>query len=941
MNTELWSKVTDNIDERFTNEAAEYFAKHSRTDSGELENGKVISFADTQPKKRSRTKLITAVCAVAAAVAICVVGGIVMLNRGALLPTGSTPSDVTQQEHGEWQYLRPYDGTDKTALEFASSLSDNAKQREKELIKLAPFCVKSYYAPTDSGEFWVKMYCPEIDAYYQFTEIYFRSGDEFKFLNEITVFDNFAENTMAVCSGNTLIYSRDNGMIERVRSDGSVDVICDATILAPENLEGSPYMNVISGSEIRGSGDKLNISLVYTYYSIWLNAYVYRIDHIELSTISSRTYHVKGDYGLSISNGEINTFATLNEKHSHDHEALPDEEQLLQLGQQKLDDAAMLFAIKEDLAAFDKNDTKADYFAINDTYGSLADIEALYSRTFAGNMDRYSNAYYSSGTPVSAPWFTSNDITGSNLYNEIHEHMIADDYGNVYVAHNTEAPYEYWTSVCSVILSSEDSIEYLLCTVCKDDGAYIYEHSVMRLQKISGEWKISQIRQKLGNEYGAANKELLIEEGLLDEQNSISYIDSECMRLEKEENCTVLGTAIDDFDIDGEDELLILTGKDGENAMLFYEQKSSDWEQTMRFTSDTINKLAGIQHLPYYDKDGHFYRFLATDGSIVELRCKNDETGDYSAQLVSAEGYGSPIEYPHVLSSSFEANPDQNADVSEHAKQMAESFMQLLTNEDSSRTFTVTDYDIKHVAVTPLSEASAQYNITDEERGLQNAHIVEIDVYYKYNGTVNGFAPADGWYDSIGGKNIGFLLWQEGETFFMRSRLRNGIEALNITHDELCTWLDDNLQPALDITNIIYFSGDWARQSGAEYFGEENLYEVTAVADEIGISYSSIAEIKAEAARYFTDEALKALEIDFWFREQDGKLYANTFEKGLPYSEYYGSETAKLLSQYENKAEFALQIKSAIFMNGYNTACYAVIGIEKTDDGWRFTAPLI
>ncbi len=107
--SELWRQVTDNIDERFTDEAAEYLAKSSKSSAiqGSDYEGRVILLKNnSKEKKHSKGRLIAIIGAAAAAVAICVLGGIhLMKNTTPLLPadtsTTEVPDTLETQETGE------------------------------------------------------------------------------------------------------------------------------------------------------------------------------------------------------------------------------------------------------------------------------------------------------------------------------------------------------------------------------------------------------------------------------------------------------------------------------------------------------------------------------------------------------------------------------------------------------------------------------------------------------------------------------------------------------------------------------------------------------------------------------------------------------------------------------------------------------------------------
>ncbi len=864
----------------------------------------------------------------------------------------------SETESSEWASMELYNGDDEAALEFKNTLSEAAAQQEQKFFDgimngASPEEVESYHELIESGElgyqpvayyvkaddgaeFWLKQYALKMSNGYAFSEIYIRNGDEFTFVCKLDSLDHYIT---PVCSGDYLYYSQYSGIIGRISTSGEVQQVYDARVAAPEDaLDGLSYMELsLITQGMSGKDDTLYIGYEYMYYSHSVGDHLFCQADIQMNTDNELLKHDVSGLGYEIVDGEALPFSIARGEHDH-LEASWHDDVLLQRGAEKLSDAIKLYQIKENAG-------------VARSLESYDDIQALYNSTFAGTMYNYSGHYYSADTPSAAPWYTDDDRLKESLWSSIDANAGLD-----HAQSDISALHEYWTTIEGVIDSGDNYVDYQLCTICKNtsksiDAAkvpYYYEHSVMRLEKINGEWKITQLRTRLGNEYGTAQLEELNELGYTVSDESYSYTEILCGLL-REDGHDVLGTSVEDFDFDGTAELFILAEKNDSKTIRVYEQQSYGWELVELISDEALNALNTAQFIRYEEDEERTYQAMGNNRSILNIRfVPNDDIydnnrGEYVVEKLGTLLYKTPIEYPGVLGVLFERYPEIKPDPQEFAESLADSLMRALSdgNKDYERTFDVLDWEIKNVEVTPVSEAPYFYNITDEERALENAWIVEPEVRFTYDGKVSGKrGNADEWYEGLGADNIGFLMWQEGDTFFLRSRWLNcGTEQL-MTDDELSAFLDENLQPALDIINLIYFSGDNARAAGMKQI-EESLYEVAP-----DFPYSSVDEIKAEAAKYFTEDAVGQLNIGFWFPVVDGKLCAQTFNKGLSCSGYT-AENAEILSQYNfapySKVVFKLKMTDWIIKNQYSEDGYRVVTLvyDSVKGKWLFSDKLI
>lgn len=864
----------------------------------------------------------------------------------------------SEAESSEWASMEMYNGDDEAAQEFSKTLSEvaqadnqayydkyletvgeeNLTEEDWLIIEQMQYAVHSYYVEANEGaEFWMKRYMRKGGQFFDFTEIYLRKGDEFTLVDTVDWLDvQYLGDTLVRCSGDYLYYSHNNGVVERISTSGEKEAVFDADVIATNDTDFSAEDIFLDyESSISGSGNVLTINYHYNYdlSGIFGNL------EVQIDTDNNVLKQQLSGLGYEIVDGEALPFTIATGEHDH-LEALRHDDVLLQRGTDKLSNAIKLYQIKENAG-------------VAQSLESYEDVMALYKNTFAGTMYNYSGHYYSADTPSAAPWYTDSDRLKESLWSSID----ANAGQAQYVQPDTSALHEYWTTIEGVLESGDNYVDYQLCTICKNTSKsidsttvpYYYEHSVMRLEKIDGEWKITQLRTRLGNEYGTAQLEELKELGYTVQDESISSYTEILCDLLREDGHDVIGTSAQDFDFDGAEELFVLAEKNGSKTIRVYEQQSYGWELMELISDEALNSLNTAQFIRYEEDEERTYQAMGNNRGILNIRfVANDDIydnnrGEYVVEKLGTLLYKTPIEYPGVLGVIYERIPDREPDPQEFAEGLADSLMYALSDgdKDDERTFDVLDWEINKVEVTPVVDAPDFYNVTDEERALENAWIVEPEVRFTYEGKVSGkTGSADEWYEGLGADNIGFLMWQEGDTFFLRSRWLNGGTRQLMTDDELNAFLDESLQPALDIINLIYFSGYNARAAGMPQI-EESVYEVAA-----DFPYSSADEIKAAAAEYFTEDAVEQLNIGFWFPMKDGKLCAQTFNKGLSCSGYT-AENAEILSQYlfyvDGKVVIKLKMTDWITKSQYSEDGYGIVTLkyDSVKGKWLFSDKLI
>ncbi len=860
----------------------------------------------------------------------------------------------------DWAHMTSYGDydSDKAALEFAESFSESAQKAQqdfyddflKAVAELDPEYLDAYkhqiedgsfefearhcYVRADEGEFWLKGYFPQNSAYFpddfEYFELYFRSGDEFRLIHSLD--DLNYDTELLVTNGDYLYYLRDEGVIERISPSSEVELVYDGRLELPVNGDGQKLVPEYGFS---GNRDRLNVTLTFECAfnnGIWAR----KITEYVLDTDNRLIDSSITDYGYYFADGVAIPFSTAGSGHGH-NDASQLSDALMKLGRHKLEDAARLYAIKEqvaevkpdvahltidgysEIAGFDNPSTV-------DGWGSYHMVEELYSSTFAPVMSNYGGWVYSKSAPANIPWYT--DPLNNTLRGDITEQIRRDESGNAYIRPQESEPRELWTIVCGVTKSGDDYVEYQLCTICTGDEeqTYIFEHSTMRLEKISGEWVITQLRSRLGNEYGTKYRDQLIEDGftyLKDEPTSAVGV--HCGLLEQD-GFTILGTAIEDFDRDQTTELFILAEKNGENSIYVYEQRNYAWERVEIIFDDELAALNSLHFVWHEDR----WRAKGTNGEVIGLyfetsNSQYDENGGkfIAENLGNGQPYVTISEHTAVAEIWDEGYEEYALEPQTAAERLASKFVGNIRESDSCG-FTVNSFDIVDVSITPVSEADESCSITDWERGLSDAWIVDIAAIYSDESGQHT-------YDS---GSTGFLMWKCGGTYLLRSRWHNGGTVQNITEAQLKAWLDENLTPAEEILRTVYFSGKNAWHDGAEQFDTFEAYYLPA-----DFPYKNAEEIRTEMLKYFTQEAVDSIDVDYWIFEQDGRLCARVFNKGLGIADYRGSETAEIVMQYGNKVLFSLGVSDSPMAEV--AEIHSVIAIENVGGEWRFAEAII
>ncbi len=99
MNKELWENATNLIDEEFADEAAEYFAKHGKTEMPKDDDdyGESVSpVAIKTNQKSSKLKTFVAVAAAAAAVVLCVITGRMLMDSDIISPVIDPANETSE-----------------------------------------------------------------------------------------------------------------------------------------------------------------------------------------------------------------------------------------------------------------------------------------------------------------------------------------------------------------------------------------------------------------------------------------------------------------------------------------------------------------------------------------------------------------------------------------------------------------------------------------------------------------------------------------------------------------------------------------------------------------------------------------------------------------------------------------------------------------------------
>ncbi|MBQ8172029.1 MAG: hypothetical protein IJZ95_08580 [Oscillospiraceae bacterium] len=586
----------------------------------------------------------------------------------------SVTPEILLPDPTAWPVMDLYKGDDPELLEFCTSLSPEMEKRNEQYIKdalagdthydpesvqdllengnLGYYANAPYYVKADHGEFWMKSYAEYMGMDSGYHEFYFRDENGFRLLCSYEggmLYSGF------VCDGEYLYYMYRNtdemtDKLFRIKpaavgasENCYIEELYDATLEIPsfgqELWDGYPTMYL--NKQFSGKRNKLYVELNYFGY----DPQVERVDKLVFNSDMEIISNESTGYGVSYYGGKMYLHykdfggsSGSQMEHNMLYKVSDIDTELMELGNAKLADAVKLFQINNGLASRKENDTysgDSSYAAIASQYGGFEGIEKLYNSTFAPNMYDYGGAYYATSCPSPTPWMKDSDRSASTLWSELNGKMkLSGD--KVYVQHNDPEMAELWTVIDGILEKSENRIVYLLCTI--DDFAkngdyttYSFQHSEMILEKLGGEWLITQIRPRLGNEYGTENREELIDAGVERLGSRKSYVDIQCDFIEKDGGI-VIGTAEEDIDFDGAKELLICYTLRGERRIKVMECiEDAYWQHKTEIKSELFEGITSLtwDTLQRYDGEGgQFYYFTLRDDRedyVVRITCEQDE----------------------------------------------------------------------------------------------------------------------------------------------------------------------------------------------------------------------------------------------------------------------------------------------------------------------------
>lgn len=220
----------------------------------------------------------------------------------------------------------------------------------------------------------------------------------------------------------------------------------------------------------------------------------------------------------------------------HEHIGCEDSDsELMALGQERLDAAVKLYKVIHglapvDLSKFIFDEYGNEIYAIDGEFGTYDSIMELCRSTFAPEVGEW-NAYYSVERPEELlnSGFAGLEVDGEYIspkpISEILDRSMSVEDGITY--ESVSGGYDNHrlaTKIIGVMNRSDTYIEYRLCTMVLDESAgalavseeipqVFYEHSVMKIELIDGEWLITQLRDDLGNERDS-NETFIAKNGL-------------------------------------------------------------------------------------------------------------------------------------------------------------------------------------------------------------------------------------------------------------------------------------------------------------------------------------------------------------------------------------------------------------------------------------------
>ncbi len=172
MSKELWEKVTDNIDEKYINEASEYFAKHSPdaiSDTDGITETAHPTEIKPSPKKSFGIKHILALAGAAAAIVLCIAG--ISRFTGSTDPITSSPDETSETTETDETTEHTEPNGDDTQLDTDSPVNE----LEYTTVLLPPYELDNYVFDTNDLPFAANIGLPK-GWYIEGTQIYDADG---------------------------------------------------------------------------------------------------------------------------------------------------------------------------------------------------------------------------------------------------------------------------------------------------------------------------------------------------------------------------------------------------------------------------------------------------------------------------------------------------------------------------------------------------------------------------------------------------------------------------------------------------------------------------------------------------------------------------------------------------------------------------------------------
>ena len=213
--------------------------------------------------------------------------------------------------------------------------------------------------------------------------------------------------------------------------------------------------------------------------------------------------------------GRISLYKIVIGEHKHDCIDTPDNA-LMELGNEKLNDALKIFCVTRGFAPVDNAhtipagtlDPDDVYYELDTGFGTYDAITELADDTFVSEIREWPG-YYAVEKP--AELLDNHAVSGLTLSDALERSLKVVDERTYLTKTGYLDGHTLKTKIVGVISSDDSSIEYQLCTICLDESPealavsevipqFYYEHSIMKLVKKDDKWLITQIRFPLGHE---------------------------------------------------------------------------------------------------------------------------------------------------------------------------------------------------------------------------------------------------------------------------------------------------------------------------------------------------------------------------------------------------------------------------------------------------------